>query len=855
MAMSVSHSESQQEKRRSAPPRDQRYAHFLDPSGSLATRQVNEMVAAWRRGERPLAEDFLARHPELSDDAAIRLIYEEVCLRHEAGLPVDPKEIAGRFPRWREELEVLLHIQQRMESKSSPTAPAFPCEGESLAGFRLVLELGRGAAGRVFLAVQPSLADRPVVLKVAPRGREEHLALARLQHMNIVPIYSEHVLLARDLRIICMPFLGGATLGQVLELVSKAPPGRRSGRMLIDALDQIQAGRPIAAATGGPLRQFIAICSYIESICLIGASLADGLQYAHDRNLLHMDLKPSNVLIAADGQPMLLDFHLAQKPLNSGDPPPVWAGGTPGYMSPEQWEVVTAVRQGRPVSRSVDRRSDIYSLGALLYEALGGKLAELPGAVLPPVCQFDSRVSTGLSDILLKCLCDRPADRYRDATALANDLRRHLNNLPLKGVANRSFPERWRKWRRRRPGALSRAIVSMVLAASVFLTIGSVGLSFRQRTREADSALAQGRAFLERNRFAEARDALNRGLALVERVPGSAGRRAALVRELVLANRGVKLDELHQLADLIRFRYGVALPPFEEAQSLIQLGRAIWQRRNDLTRPRAQRDEAAVDDRTRTDLIDLMVLWTELRGRYASKTEAVEAKWEALRFLEEAEALLGNSAALARQRWAFASALGVEKSARSAEVNARSAWEHFDLGKSYLRSGDATRALKEFQIGVALSPQDFWLNFYEGLCAYRLERFEDALAAFRAAISLSPRSAECYYNRGLAYQALGRLNLALADYDRALELNTDFADAALNRGVVRYRLGHHAAAREDLKRALLSSPDRKVRGIIHYNLALIDLSLGDRKSCEANVQRALEFGNRDAEALSERLRR
>ncbi len=146
-----------------------------------------------------------------------------------------------------------------MESK--PIAPAFPREGEVLAGFRLVRELGRGAAGRVFLAVQPSLADRPVVLKITPRGREEHLALARLQHMNIVPLYSEHVLQARNLQILCMPFLGGATLAQVLEVMKDQPASKRSGKLLLDALDQIQARLPIAPQTGEPLRQFIARCS------------------------------------------------------------------------------------------------------------------------------------------------------------------------------------------------------------------------------------------------------------------------------------------------------------------------------------------------------------------------------------------------------------------------------------------------------------------------------------------------------------------------------------------------------------------------------------------------------------------
>ena len=126
------------------------------------------------------------------------------------------------------------------------------------------------------------------------------------------------------------------------------------------------------------MRQFIARCSYVDAIGAIGACLADGLQYAHERNLLHMDIKPSNVLLAGDGQPMLLDFHLAQRPIAAGGPPPAWSGGTPGYMSPEQWGVITAVREGRAVPGAVDRRTDVYSLGVLLYEALGGPVSESP---------------------------------------------------------------------------------------------------------------------------------------------------------------------------------------------------------------------------------------------------------------------------------------------------------------------------------------------------------------------------------------------------------------------------------------------------------------------------------------------
>ena len=201
-----------------------------DPASSLATRHIEEMVAAWRRGERLRVEEILARHPDLGDDAAIRLIYEEVCLRREAGLEVDTAELARRFPQWREGLAALLDCQRLMESALAQVV--FPKVGDVLAGFRLLAELGRGAAGVVFLASQPSLGDRPVVLKVTPRGRDEHLSLARLQHMNIVPLYSEHVLFDGNLQVLCMPFLGGTTLAGVLDGAqgSTPLPGGRADR-------------------------------------------------------------------------------------------------------------------------------------------------------------------------------------------------------------------------------------------------------------------------------------------------------------------------------------------------------------------------------------------------------------------------------------------------------------------------------------------------------------------------------------------------------------------------------------------------------------------------------------------------
>ncbi len=357
------------------------------PAASVVARCADEMAASWAAGEFARVEDALARHPHLAarPDAILELLAEELALREEYARPTTLDELDARFPGRRPQIQALLECQRLLGGRLAATD--FPSPGETLGDFALRSELGRGAQSRVFLATQPRLADRPVVLKVSPDTGVERLSLARLQHANIVPLYAVAEFPERGLRALCLPDFGGRTLADLqvrLSASTRVPAGS-------DLLDAPAVGP--RALTGATLA---------DAVAWVGAALADALQYAHDRGILHLDVKPSNVLIAADGTPMLLDFHLAHPPLARGDLPPEWLGGTPGSMAPEYAAALDAVRQGHRLPDVVDGRADTYALGLMLRDFLRATAAP---------------VAPGLADIFARCTAPAAARASSPSTA------------------------------------------------------------------------------------------------------------------------------------------------------------------------------------------------------------------------------------------------------------------------------------------------------------------------------------------------------------------------------------------------------------------------------------------------------
>ncbi|MHC5211666.1 MAG: serine/threonine-protein kinase [Planctomycetota bacterium] len=334
------------------------------------------------------------------------------------------EDLLGRHPALRAELERLFAMIEAASPRAAGTAPLD--EGLCLGDYRLLRQIGRGGMGVVYLAEQESLGRRVAVKVLRPhltleprhldRFRREARAAARLRHPHVVAVHEvgEH----DGHHYIAMDWVEGATLAGVI-------------RRLADRADRPTAA-DLARETG---RSELARCnSYAEACLRLMLPILAGVQAAHDAGLVHRDLKPGNVLLDRKGEPLVADFGLAK---GEGDLALSLTGepiGTPYYMSPEQ---ATAA------SRGVDARTDVYSLGVVLYELLtlrvpfrGRTAHEVIQHILtdmPPTPRTLARdVPRPIESIVLTAMARRPEDRYADARELAEDLDRALRGVAVR---------------------------------------------------------------------------------------------------------------------------------------------------------------------------------------------------------------------------------------------------------------------------------------------------------------------------------------------------------------------------------------------------------------------------------------
>src|SRR5579871_1243245 len=754
-------------------------------SASSSDSLLDEQNESWREGRRVRVEELLERCPfsSLDDECLLDLIYNEIRLRDEAGDTPTLAEYQQRFPWLGEALRMQFRVHEAMrpgqvlaEISTAEAADSGLREVPTVPGFEVLGELGRGAMGVVYKARHLRL-NRPVALKMilagahaGPRERArfetEARAVARLQHPHIVQI---HQIGEQDGRpFLCMELVPGGSLADTL-----AP---------------------------GPL--------HFRQAAELAELLARAVHYAHEEQIVHRDLKPANVLLTVSDErrgikvgpagkegyfePKITDFGLAKlldQPADStggyGSGGPM---GTPPYMAPEQACQPPSDAYGKRADNS--RATDVYALGAILYEMLTGRPPFLAATVFDtlqqvmaldpvPPRRLQPHVPLDLESICLACLRKEPRRRYATALDLADDLRRFIEGKPIR----QRRPAPWEpalKWAKRRPAAAA----WIVLGLAGLLGLAAGGLYYLEHRREwaRQEALDRYELFLKRRD-----EALFQGTLLTAIGMGSRDQAGADLRATQEAAR-----------EALRFA-GVSA--------------------EDGTGPSHDAHLTAPEQSNLTNgCYELLLILARATGQPLggmTQEEQREQAEQGLHILDRASQLGPPTRAFYLCQAHLLALRGDSSESEAARKRAEAilpvtASDFYLTGvDQYQDGGGATRAIRSFRDALRLQPNHFEAQCFLAICSLHAGRPGEARIGLTACIGQRPRFAWSYLLRAIA--AVQEQAYADAETDFAVALTLDPGElleftVRANRGRALLRQGKLEEAIADLEKAAALRP-------------------------------------------------
>ncbi len=801
----------------------------------------------------------------------------------EAGRNPDQVEILTRHPDLAGELEAFFAGQEQLGRLAAPLrqaiepAPDYGITG-TLGDFRIVREVGRGGMGIVYEAEQISLRRR-VALKVLSfaatmdprhlqRFHNEAQAAAWLHHTNIVPVFS--VGCERGIHFYAMQFIDGQPLSDFIRQLRGLE--KKHTKTATAAPTTSYPTTPESAIATSPTVGLVNDSTplsgdgrrgrdYFRKVAELGVQAAEALDHAHQLGIVHRDIKPGNLMLDGRGNLWVTDFGLAH--MQNGEAGLTLTGqalGTPRYMSPEQALAKRVV---------LDHRTDVYSLGATLYELLTLRpafesedrqelLRQIASEEPRPPRRFTKAIPAELETIVLKAMAKNPGERYATARELADDLRHWLEDRPIR-ARRPSVRTRLVRWGRRHQTLVVSAAAALVMGLAVLA--GSIGWVVRdqaarqaKRVSDIESVLKDAEGFRREGKLPKAQAEAERAEALLRDGGASAElteRVQSLLRELAQQEADRRF-----IADLAELRLRQAAVNVKDNSFHLKESRPEYQqvfRNYGLSRETMTPEEAAgrLQSRSptiRATLVAALDHWLIL-ARYE---KAPEADWlerllavadpdnwrqrlRAARTQDDRKALEQLAAEVdhvtqppealyvlqraLRQRDARAAAVTLLR--RTQQAYPADFWVNFSLGEALqeCRPPQYEDAVRFLTVAAALRPENAGVRLYLGLALGRKGRLDEAAAAFRQALAREPGYAAAHHCLGNVFLAEGRLDEAIASCRQALELQPNSTETHLLLGEALGSKGRLAEAAAAYRRVIdLNSDDAEAHCNLGYAL-------------------------------------